>query len=244
MQQPNRKQPNRQQKKTKSTTPNRTAVEIIDVNPVRRSRSERTMLSLTTSSYPHYLIGNMAYVLYAADPAQCKKAVDIENKFGLLDFIREVSFKGNERGVVFTAGWLRLEPQTLRIDNLGDVALTPIKFEGGRETLDALRAKQGLMQSLVENYHRGQVRGMTRANDINAKQWRMVEKKLTLSTENAFAGIGRSETVYDLTATEAIGVLNEALAQAEFDIQFTAHTIRVVNGDSTREITYIAAARA
>lgn len=235
-------QPNRKKKPAQAPA-NRTAAEIIAANPTRRSRSERAMLTLTTSSYPHYLLGNVAHSMFAGDAAQCKKALDIENKFGLLDFIREITLEGNEQGLTFTAGWLRIDGSSVRIDNQLGNPLTKAEFKGDLTALENLRQDTSLAQVLVDSYHRGQVRGMTRVHDINAKHWKMVEKKLTVGSEGGFGGLGRTETVFEFTAADAIKLLNDTIASSKFGIQVTPTSIVIAAGESTLEITYVVPAK-
>lgn len=237
MNKPNRKS------KPQPNSANRTATEIIAANPTRRSRSERAMLTLTTSSYPHYLLGNVAHSMFAGDAAQCKKALDIENKFGLLDFIREITLEANEQGLTFTAGWLRIDGASVRIDNQLTNALTKAEFKGDLTALANLRGDTTLAQVLVDSYHRGQVRGMTRVHDINAKHWKLVEKKLTVGSEGGFGGLGRTETVFEFTAADAIKLINDTLETSKFAIQVTPASIVIAAGESTLEITYVVPAK-
>jgi hypothetical protein len=225
-------------KKKPQTGKNKAAAVIISDNPTRRSRAERAMVQLTTTSFPHYLIGNIVHAMSEGNEAQSKQALDVENKFGLLDFVRSLTISANETGMEFTVGWLTIDGVSTRIDSQLAQELTLANFAGDKAAQANLAKDTVLATRLVDVFHRSQVRGMTRVHDIKTGNWRLVEKRLTAGNGIGLAALGRSETVFDLSSTDAVNLVVDALSQEKFSLALSSETITIVHGDVTKVITY------
>jgi hypothetical protein len=231
-------------KKKPQTGKNKAAAVIISENPTRRSRAERAMVQLTTTSFPHYLIGNIVHAMSEGNEAQSKQALDVENKFGLLDFVRSLSITATDTGIEFTVGWLTIDGVSTRIDNQLAQPLTLANFNGDKAAQANLNKDTALATRLVDVFHRSQVRGMTRVHDIKNGNWKLVEKRITAGNGIGLAALGRSETVFDLTSEEAAELVRNALGLDNFALALTAETITIVDGDVTKVITYVVPPRA
>lgn len=231
------------QRKPKKQAVQKAAAEIIAENPTRRSRAERAMVVLTTTSYPHYLLGNIVHAMSAGEATECKKALDVENKFGLLDFIRGITLNATGEKLVLEIGHLRIDATSTRVDNQLEREQTLTRFEGTAQSLEQLRQDTTLAGNLVDIFHRNQVRGMTRVHDINAKNWKLVEKKITIGNTNGLGGLGRSETVYEFTKEDAVKLLNDTLASNNFVLSLGSESIVIAANESTLEITYVVPAK-
>ena len=230
-----------QKKKPQAKQKARVSADIISKNPTRRSRAERALVQLTTTSYPHYLIGNIAHLATAGDESVAKKVLDFENKLGMLEFVRTLFMTGTETGLTVDVGVIKIDQNNSRIDKQLDGAIDITSFDfTAPEAGTRLGGNSNLAKALVEIYHRNQTRGMTRRHDITAANWKLVEKKLTLGNSNGLGGLGRSETVFDVTADDVTKLLTELFASGKFAIQFTDSAIRITSEDEvTKEITYV-----
>lgn len=225
-------------KKPQSGKTQRSA-DIIRENPTRRSRAERALVQLTTTSYPHYLIGNIVAGLHAGEETAAKQALDIENKFGILDFVRTLTIEANDANIVFSVGHLRIDQNTTRVDNQLTGELTINAFTSPVAGLQGLVKDDGLAKNLVDIFHRNQVRGMTRVHAITNPNWKLVEKRITTGNDNGFGGLGRSETVFEITSDDAAVLIRKTLGSEKFALTMGADVITIVDGEVTKEITFV-----
>jgi hypothetical protein len=226
-------------KKPKSGNTQR-AADIIRENPTRRSRAERALVQLTTTSYPHYLIGNIVAGLHAGEENVSKQALDIENKFGILDFVRELTLTAGETTVAFDVGTIRIDQNTTRVDNqLAGELIKHATFTSPVAGVANLAKDETFARNLIDVFHRNQVRGMTRVHAITNPHWKLVEKRLTTGNDNGFGGLGRSETVFEITSDDAAALIRKTLGGALFSLILGADIITIVEGEVTKEITFV-----
>ena len=226
-------------KKKKPVATKRDSAEIIGKNPTRRSRAERALVQLTTTSWPHYLIGNIVNALAGSDESLSKKALAFENNFGMLEFVRTVRLTAKDNSLEFMAGTVTIDATNNRIDKQLEGALTPYTLVSSDvESIANLAKHETLPAKIVELFHRNQCRGMTRRFEITADHWKLVEKKITLGNGNGLANLGRSETVFDVNAEDVSKLLAAAFNEGEYVISLGDKAIIIVAGDVTKEITY------
>lgn len=224
------------------------AAEIISANPTRRSRAERSLVQLTTTSYPFYLIGNIVHVIYGGDESAAKSALAAENSLGLLDFIRMLDLKASNDQVVFDIHTVKIDPANVKLDaQLADSQLTPLASftsEDERSVKNLAVFSSDLAKSLVEIYHRNQTRGMTRRFDISQPYWKLVERQIGLDQgKTQLHQLKRTENVQAIDVEQALTLVQEALSSGSFRLKLGAEEIEITVGDTTRSIVYEVPAR-
>lgn len=228
--------------KKKKAPQSKCPTEIISANPTRRSRAERALVQMTTTSYPHYFVGNIGLAIFGKDDAALKPLLDAENQFLIVDFVRELTLDVSGDVVTFGIGSVRIDANTSRTDNqlggeLNRVAFTSTKAESKAN----LAENEQLVAKLVEIYHRNQVRGMTRNHAIDADNWAMVEKKITVGSTGGFGGLGRSETKFDVKYSDVLGLIQASMKEESYKITFGSSAITIVTSadeEATKEIVY------
>lgn len=220
--------------------PTKTAAEIISVNPTRRSRAERALLQLTTTSYPHNLIGNLIHAMRGSAEG-AKSALECENQMGILDFIRGVTLTNDESGATLRFDVKRIRPDDTRIDK----QLTTTASEQALSIVVSIDRDSVMMAAfnvdkMVELYHRTQVQGMTRRHEITAPLWTVTESSLSLPKRQAqLHDVKFSKDVKALSHSDVVALLEQTVLEPNFSLAFGDGVIAVhVPGQNRREVTY------
>lgn len=220
---------------TRSAKPVKPTAKAIANNRLRRSRSEGTMVYMSSTSYPHAILGNSVDLISGGNEKVIRRAINTERDMRLLEYIRQVALFVQAGKVVFNCDSVKLETDVTKARALKIPPTTCFEYIDSK-----IHDPAGLISMLLTYFHSTQVRAMTRKYPLDKGTWEIRRASLNIDKEaKGLSSLNMQVDIEQLTLDETRDLLVNHLSEDDASIRFMSDAITVSSGMQSLSINYV-----